>query len=148
MSARSQGLGIIGCGNVLEAYLPQCEKLRQLGLAELVVACGRPHQKDRALKLGAPRFTTHERDLLDSDNVDIVVILASMPEHARLARAALEAGKHVLLEKPLATNLAEAAGLISLANQRERRLACAPFTILSPTFQVIARRTPTAEICK
>jgi len=148
MNARSHGLGIIGCGNVLEAYLPQCEKLRRLGLAELVVACGRPHQKDRALKLGAPRFTTHERDLLDSDSVDIVVILAAMSEHARLARAALEAGKHVLLEKPMATNLADAAELIALSNQRDRRLVCAPFTILSPTFQAIARRIRAGEIGK
>src|SRR5262245_60921632 len=47
-------IGIIGCGNVLEAYVPECEKLKRRGLAELVLACGRPEQKERALHLGVP----------------------------------------------------------------------------------------------
>ncbi|HEV8525598.1 MAG TPA: Gfo/Idh/MocA family oxidoreductase [Terriglobales bacterium] len=148
MSAPPIRLGIIGCGNVLEAYLPQCEKLRQSGLIELVLACGRPNQEERALALGASRVSTNELQVLDSDSVEVVLILASMPEHARLARAALEAGKHVLLEKPLATNLADAAQLIALARQRDRRLVCAPFTILSPTFQTISRRLRRGDIGK
>jgi len=139
-------LGIIGCGNVLEAYAPQCERLRAGGLAELVVACGRESQRKRAAALGVPRFTTREADVLGSPDVDVVVILASMPQHARLARAALEAGQHVLLEKPLATRFADARELLALAERKQRRLVCAPFTILSPTFQVIARRLRAGEI--
>ena len=38
-------LGIIGCGNVLEAYLPQCEKLWARRRAKLVIACGREAQR-------------------------------------------------------------------------------------------------------
>src|SRR5919108_3421941 len=148
MNSRPVRLGIIGCGNVLDAYLPQCHKLRQRGLAELVVACGRPHQKQRALALGVPRFSINDREVLDSDGVDVVLILTSMPEHAPLARASLEAGKHVLLEKPLATNLADAAELIALAKRHGRCLVCAPFTILSPTFQTIARRIRRGDIGK
>src|SRR5215510_8557910 len=82
-------LGIVGCGNVLEAYLPQCEKLRARGLAEAVIACGREPQRERALALGVPRFTTQENEVLQSVDVDVVLVLTSMPGHARLAAAAL-----------------------------------------------------------
>jgi len=80
--------------------------------------------------------------------VDVVLILTSMTEHARLARAALEAGKHVLVEKPFATSLNEAKFLTELAAHGPGHLVCAPFTILSPTFQTIARRIWRGDIGK
>src|SRR5438477_1423708 len=141
-------IGIIGCGNVLEAYMPQCEKLRTRRLAEVTIACGRETQRDRALALGIPRFTIEENEVLMSGDVDLVIVLTSMPEHARLAGAALRAGKHVLVEKPLATNLGDARKLIALAKQQQRHLACAPFTILSPTFQTISARVRQGDIGK
>src|SRR5882672_4184738 len=146
--SRPVRLGIIGCGNVLEAYLPQCEKLWALRRAKLVIACGREAQRERALALGAPRFTTEESEVLRSDEVDVVIVLTSMPEHARLAGAALNAGKHVLIEKPLATNLGDAQKLLALAKQQQRHLVCAPFSILSPTFQTISARIGRGDIGK
>ena len=141
-------LGIIGCGNVLEAYLPQCEKLHARRLAEVIIACGREPQRERALALGVPRFTTDEKEVLSSAEVDAVLVLTSMPEHARLAAAVLNAGKHVLVEKPLATNLEDAHKLLALAKQKRRHLVCAPFTILSPTFQIIRARIAQGDIGK
>jgi len=141
-------LGIIGCGNVLDAYLPQCHKLQLRGLAEIVLAAGRPAQQERALTLGIPLFTTNAEEVITSPEVDVVLILTSMPEHARLACAALEAGKHVLVEKPLATSLEDAASLVALARRSRGHLVCAPFTILSPTFQTIARRIRRGDIGK
>src|SRR5258708_5175911 len=120
-------LGIIGCGNVLEAYMPQCQKLRARRLAEVTIACGREAQRERALVLGVPHFTTNESEVLTSREVDMVIVLTSMPEHARLALAALSAGKHVLMEKPLATNLKDAQNLLALAQQHRHYLVCAPF---------------------
>src|SRR6185436_16853360 len=139
-------LGIIGCGNVLDAYLPQCEKLRARRLAEAIIACGREPQRERALSLGVPRFTTKKKDVLQSPDVDVVLVLTSMPEHARLATAALNAGKHVLVEKPLATNLDDARQLLALAKQKGRHLVCAPFTILSHTFQTMRARIARGDI--
>jgi predicted dehydrogenase len=141
-------IGIIGCGNVLEAYLPQCQKLEQRGLARVIAACGRPQQKERALALGALKFVTEEGAIFENPEIELVLILASMPEHARLARAGLQAGKHVLVEKPLATNLREAGELIALARAQNRHLVAAPFTILSPTFQAMAARLERGEIGK
>jgi len=141
-------LGIIGCGSVLEAYTPQCAKLRARGLAELVIGCGREGQRKRALALGVPRFTTEPSEVLMSNEVDIVIVLTSMREHAKLASDALKAGKHVLVEKPLATNLSEARELVALAKQQRRYLICAPFTMLSPTFQTMSSRIRRGEIGK
>jgi predicted dehydrogenase len=141
-------IGILGCGNVLDAYLPQCHKLQQRGLAEIVLAAGRPAQQERALASGVPRFTTNADDVIMSPKIDLVLILTSMPEHARLARAALEAGKHVLVEKPLATSLEDASALVELAKRSAGHFTCAPFTILSPTFQTIARRIQRGDIGK
>ena len=50
-------------------------------------------------------------ELLADDSVDIVYVAAPHNEHARLAHAAIAAGKHVLIEKPIATTVAEARGI-------------------------------------
>jgi predicted dehydrogenase len=148
MTDRPINIGIIGCGNVLEAYVPQCEKLQRRGLAGLVCACGRKSQRERALAMGVPKFVTDERSVLDDSDVDLVLVLTSMPEHARVACAALSAGKHVVLEKPLATTLPEAAEVVALAKRHNRQLVCAPFTLLSPTFQIIAAHIARGDIGK
>jgi predicted dehydrogenase len=72
--------------------------------------------------------------------VDLVLVLTPAQTHAPIARAALEAGKHVLVEKPMATTLNEAAGLVALARRSPGHLLCAPFVLLSPTYQIIGQR--------
>src|SRR5687767_1667342 len=114
-------IGIIGCGNVLSAYRLALEKLRARGWADVIVACGREGQRaTTCTELAVDHFTTDEKEVLNSPEVDVVVILTSMSQHGRLARAALEAGKHVLVEKPLATTLEEAAALVELAKKTSR----------------------------
>ena len=142
-------LGVIGCGNVLSAYRAPIEKLVARGAAEVVVACGRESQRAYAkVQLGETAFTTRGEEVIAAEKVDLVLILTSMGEHGRLARAALDAGKHVLVEKPLATSLAEAAELVELARRSAGHLVCAPFTVLSPTFQTISRRIQAGDIGK
>ena len=109
-------LGVIGCGNVLSAYRTVIDRQRAQGAVEVTLACGREPQREAACAALHPtRFTTDAREVIAAPDVDAVLILTSMPEHARLASAALRAGKHVLLEKPLATSLEEAAALAELA---------------------------------
>ena len=141
------GLGVIGCGNVLGAYQTLIERLAARGRVRFAMACGREHQRKWVESgLRVPRFTTDHRKLIGHPEVDAVLVLTSMKEHAALARAALEAGKHVLVEKPLATTLAEADALVDLARRSGRLLVCAPFTVLSPTFQTMARRIRRGDI--
>ena len=142
-------IGVIGCGNVFSAYRSIIEKLEGRGLAQLVIACGR--EKQRA-SVNIKHFTTNDRDVVANNDVDLIVILTPPSEHARLAREALAAGKHVVMEKPLATNLKDARELLNFAQQSRAReqagphLVCAPFTWLSPTFQTIASRIQAGDI--
>jgi predicted dehydrogenase len=140
-------LGIAGCGNVLGAYLALAERLQRKGLADVVALCGREHQRAAALAAWpSAAFHVDYEDLLARPDVDAVVILTPMLEHAPMAKAALRAGKHVLLEKPMAVNLNEARELVALARDSARLLVCAPFTVLSPTFQTVARRLRHGDI--
>jgi predicted dehydrogenase len=147
MMNRPLRLGIIGCGNVLTAYGPVIQHLRVRGLVEPVVASGREAQRDFATaQLGRVRFTSDSNALARSLDVDAVVILTSMTQHAPLVRAALEAGKHVFVEKPMATSLDEAKDLVELAKRSPGLLVCAPFVILSPTFQKMSARIRRGDI--
>lgn len=142
-------LGVIGCGNVLSAYRAVIDRQRARGALEITLACGREPQREAACAaLHTTRFTTDARGVIAAPDVDAVLILTSIPEHARLALAALEAGKHVLVEKPLATTLDEADALIAQAERTGRAFLCAPFTVLSPTFQTMARRLRNGDIGK
>lgn len=139
-------IAIAGCGNVLGAYLPVIEQLRRQGLAELVALCGREKHRERTGELGVPSFYVDYDEMLRREDVNVVVVLTPMLAHAAMAGAALRAGKHVLIEKPLATNLEEGRELVALARGSGRYLVCAPFTILSPTFQTIAARLRRGDI--
>jgi predicted dehydrogenase len=68
------------------------------------------------------RMTGRLDDLLCDDALDAVVIATPVPSHHALAKAALEAGKHVFVEKPLAWTVAEARELERLAGERGRTL--------------------------
>ena len=142
-------LGFIGCGNVLSAYKSTVDRLRQRNLATTTRACGRESQRSSAREhLGDIPFVTDANDLIAAADVDVAVILTSMPEHARLAKAALEAGKHVLVEKPFATTLADGIALAELARRGPGHLVCAPFTTLSPTFGILRRHILNRDIGK
>jgi predicted dehydrogenase len=68
------------------------------------------------------RTTTNFEDLLADDSVDAVVIATPVPTHYALAKQALEAGKHVFVEKPPAMRAAEMDELVALADARDRVL--------------------------
>ena len=143
----SLGIGIIGCGNVMSAYSQAAGSLAARGLARVVAASGREHQRDQVTgELHIPAFYTDRDQLIAAADVDIVLVLTPMQDHAATASAALQAGKHVLLEKPLATSLEDAAKLVELAHGCPGRLLCAPFTWLSPTFQTIWQRIHSGAI--
>ncbi len=141
-------LGIVGCGSVSHAYLAQAESMARKGQVELVAACD--VMPDRALalqgKFGIRRVADHYQDIVAAADIDLVLILTSMPEHGPITRAALEAGKHVLVEKPMSVSLDEAAELVALARKSPGYLLPAPHVILSPTYQAIWKRLQRGDI--
>jgi predicted dehydrogenase len=91
---------------------------------ELAVLCDAdPARLERmARQLPGPRLVTDYAQVLADEKVDAVVLATPVETHFELARAALEAGKHVLVEKPLARTSAECETLIDLADARDLRL--------------------------
>lgn len=137
---RPIGIGIIGCGRVMQGpYMTLAEKLYCRGELEIVVAADKkPDLEPMVTKeLGLPEFTSDYRRVIEHPNVEAVLILTSMNEHGALARAALQAGKHVLVEKPMAVTLEEAQVLMEEADKSDRLLVCAPHVIHSPTYRLI-----------
>ena len=64
------------------------------------------------------RVSGNESDIFDSDSIDAVVIATPANDHYRAARLALHAGKHVFVEKPLATRADEAQELVDYASEK------------------------------
>jgi predicted dehydrogenase len=144
-------IGIVGCGSVMRR--PYMNLIRQLlvkNQIEVKIACDVLAERRQLVveQLGIPKFTSDFREVIYSDEVDLVLVLTSMPEHGPITRAALEAGKHVLVEKPMSVDLAEAAQLVELAKKSPGYLVCAPHVILSPTYQIMWQRIKRGDIGK
>ena len=132
-------IGIVGCGSVMNRYMDLIKRLRTDGLVEVSIACdNREHQLSiMKEKYGVERFTTNYEDVITSDDVDMVLVLTSMREHGPIAKAALQAGKHVLVEKPMAVTLEEAAELVEIAKTSPGHLVPAPHVVLSSTYNAM-----------
>jgi predicted dehydrogenase len=103
------------------------EGIRRLGNVEVAGIAARTTEQARrfADELSIERATGDYREFLSDSDIDAVHICTPNSLHFPMAKAALEAGKHVLCEKPLATSVAEAREMIRLA--KERNLANCTF---------------------
>jgi predicted dehydrogenase len=90
---------------------------------ELVVLCGRDREaaSAAAAKLGWQESATDWRDVVARDDIDVVDVSSPGDTHRDIAVAALEAGKHVLCEKPLANTVAEAEEMTQAAEAARER---------------------------
>ena len=131
-------IGIIGAGNVLWGYLQALDRLVPRGFAFEGLICARRREAWPDLQAKRPkvRLVTDPLEVLES-SADVVVIITPPESHATLARLALEHGKHVVVEKPLASTRREAETLVHLAATRGLHLLTAPFVQLSPTFRAL-----------
>ncbi len=143
-------IGVVGCGSVFEAYMGLAERLECREVVELVAGCDvRESRREVVLqKFGFTRFTSDYREVIEADDIDLVLVLTPMPEHGPITRAALNAGKHVLVEKPMSVSLDEAAEVVELAKRSKGYLLPAPHVILSPTYQTIWKRIRRGDIGK
>ena len=145
----SVGVGVIGLGSVFWGpYMSLLERLAHTGEAHVAAVYDRNAEKRRAAgsRLGLDPSLPGPEAVIGHPDVDLVVVLTSMNEHGPLATAALEAGRHVLVEKPMATSLDEAAGLVELAARSPGHLLPAPHILLSPTYRAIRARVQAGDI--
>ena len=109
--------GIAATGKMAEAFVPDFEHVEG---AEVVAVGSRREESARAFaqRHGIARAHGSYRALVEDPGVDVVYIATPHPQHAALARAAIEAGKAVLVEKAFTATLAGAQEVVALARQR------------------------------
>ncbi len=107
-------IGLIGAGFIADYHL---QGLRSAGGAELRMIAGRTPEKTSVLaeRYGIALTTTDWQTLLARDDIDAVVITTPDETHPQIAIAAARAGKHILLQKPMARRAQECRGIIEAA---------------------------------
>jgi len=113
-------IGMIGAGAIARrAHLPAWKSL-----PDVKVSCIADLSKELAEKVSSEfevsNWTSDYQDILNDELIDVVDICTPTPSHYEIAKAALSAGKHVIIEKPLTQNLKEAIDLY----KRSTRAKC------------------------
>ena len=143
--ARRLRTGLIGCGSVSNQYLPQ---LTQSPFVEVVSLCDiKPERARRqAERFKIAHHYPHIDAMLAGEPFDFLVVTTDMQEHEKINRRALEAGRHVWSEKPIANTLAAGQKLLQLALRKKLRLWGAPITVQSPQFAFMARQLAAGKL--
>jgi len=110
------GIAVIGCGNIARSHLDAIKKIPEFRLVATVdILKGRAESYAKAY--GAERYYTSYLDALEDPNVEAVSICLPHVLHARVAIEAAERKKHIITEKPMATNLDDAYVMVKAASR-------------------------------
>lgn len=130
------GVGIAGCGNIAGPYASslatRTDEVRLVGAFDPL-----PDRMQAFAEERGCRTCASLDELLADPEIEIVVNLTSHLAHAEVTRQALEAGKHVHSEKPLAKTREEGNQLVALASERSLCLGCSPFIALGEAQQTL-----------
>jgi predicted dehydrogenase len=116
------GVGFLGAGDISilhAAAVKKCPDAKLIGLWNR----SQDRARERATAFGCKNFTTPE-ELVRDPAIDAVFILTNLESHLEYTKLALNAGKHVLVEKPVGVSVAEIEQMRDLANAK--KLVCMP----------------------
>ncbi len=117
MSERRVRVGVVGAGTFArEAHIPGVQAHPQ---GEVVALCARNRERAEAMaaSFGVPRVYTDYRELVAQPDIDAVTVATPDALHLPVVLAALDAGKHVFCEKPLAMSVDEARRMVDAAER-------------------------------
>jgi predicted dehydrogenase len=138
--------GLIGCGRVASRHAQSVAELPGARLS--AVADIRENRARRfAVEYGAALYTDYRR-LLERTDVDVVNICVPSGLHAQVALDAIQVGKHVIVEKPLALSLADADRMIAAAKQAEVNLCVVLQNRYNPPMQDLKRVVESGRLGK
>jgi predicted dehydrogenase len=129
--------GIIGCGDVTEVKSgPAFNKVKN---SELVAVMRRDaaKAKDYALRHKVPKWYTDTNRLINDPDITAIYVATPPSSHEQYTIAALQAGKPVYVEKPMAANAASASNMMKVARERNIKLSVAHYRRAQPLFQKI-----------
>lgn len=127
-------VGIIGSAFVSSLH---AEAFAEISEAKLVAACSpnKQHVQEFASKWKIPTAVTDYRKVMDLKDVDVVVVGIPNYLHREVVEAAAEAGKHVILEKPIAHTLDDADAMIAACKKHKVKLMYAETICFSPKYE-------------
>ena len=113
------------------------EGIRRLGNVEIAAIAGSNDEKAKkfAAEVGVERSTGDYKTLLKDPEIEAVHVCTPNALHFPMAKAALEAGKHVLCEKPIATSLKDASRMLEAADAERRVFMALPFDASPPVVE-------------
>lgn len=148
-SQRRLRIGVLGSGGIATAsygVLPNIAKYAEfievVAIADLVV------DRARAVadQYGIPRVHASLDAMIAAGGIDAVVNLTPIPLHYGTSRAVLDAGLHLVTEKPLATTMEDADDLIRRADEKELLIVCAPPDMLHEPYSKAAELVQSGQI--
>ena len=128
-------IGVVGIGAlVLRAMLPHLTQgdVRDAVIVEALCDPVLERAQAAARDYGIPKAVSSLSELLADETIDAVTIASPIGLHAEHCRLALEAGKHVHVNKTMSTTVAEADALIALAERNDLRIVASPGEVLRP----------------
>jgi predicted dehydrogenase len=136
---------VVGTGGISHRFVPD---LQRIPGSSVTAVWGRRDEVVRtfAAEHGIPHASTDYAALLRRDDVDAVYLATPIATHLPFARRALEAGKHVLVEKPMALDAAGIAELFDAAARAERFLMEAMWMKFNPLHRQVVERFHTGDL--
>jgi predicted dehydrogenase len=134
-------VGIVGCGEVTQViHLPTLDLLA--GQFQPVALCDVSPKVVDAVgeRWGIAKRCTDYRDLVQLGDLDAVLVACTEAFHAEVTLAALDAGKHVLLEKPMCYTLADADAIVAAQRRAQRVVQVGYMRRYNPAFLAACRR--------
>jgi predicted dehydrogenase len=144
MSSEALRVAVVGCGNISGPYgvtIGAYQNVTIAGATDIDPELSAAFVE----RFGGVAYPSLEA-LLADPTIDAVINLTSHGVHAEVTAAALEAGKHVHSEKPMAGSYPEARSLVELADANGVRLSCSPITFMGEAQEVAWRLLATGAI--
>ena len=135
-------IGVIGCGGIANGkHLPALS--RQSDRVELVAFCDiiveRAEQAAKTYGVEGAKVYADYHDLLEDKSIDVVHVCTPNRSHCEISVAALEAGKHVMCEKPMAKTVADARKMLDAAKKSGKKLTIGYQNRFRPDSQMMKR---------
>lgn len=138
-------VAVVGAGYWGRNYV---RNLAEMPDSELRWVCDPDEKAQARARRAAPRAKLSARldEVLADSSLEAVVLATPAVDHAEHAVAALEAGKHVLVEKPMATSRADAERMVAVAEERGRILMCGHLMLYHPAVERLRQMIADEEL--
>ena len=129
-------VGVVGCGNICDIYftnIAKFENLEAYACADIMME----RAKEKAEQYGCKAMSVEQ--IMKDPEVEVILNLTIPAAHHEVSMAALNAGKHVYNEKPLAITMEDGQEILDLAKKKGLKVGCAPDTFLGARMQTMRK---------